>query len=157
MVSIQSRDGNKSGEGMALLRQLVLARAFPNLEPEERLEKITEIFDSAETLDYLCQMSGGHVRNVLRMLNDAIKKQKGLPISRESLDKVIQNLRNERTLAVEDEEWELLRQVAKTEKVTGDDGDQRLIRSMFVYEYRDDEGSWFNINPILKDAVELKK
>lgn len=157
MVSIQSRDGNKSVEGMALLRQLVLARAFPNLEEQQRLEKITEIFDSVETLDHLCKMSGGHVRNVLRMLNDAVKKQKGLPISRENLDKVIQNLRNERTLAVEDEEWELLRQVAKTQKVTGDDGYQKLIRSMFVYEYRDDEGSWFDINPILKDGVQLKK
>ena len=157
MVSIQLRDGKEFGEGMAKLRQLVLARAFPHLEEQQRLEKITEIFDSTETLDYLCKMSGGHVRNILRILNDAIKKQKGLPISSENLNKVIQNFRNERTLAVEDEEWELLRQVAQTQKVKGDDGYQRLIRSMFVYEYRDDDGSWFDINPILKDAVELKK
>ena len=157
MVSMQLRDGNQFGEGMAELRQLVLARAFPNLEPQQRLEKITEIFDSTETLDYLCKMSGGHVRNILRILNDAIKKQKGLPISSENLNKVIQNFRNERTLAVDDKEWELLRQVVQTQKVTGDDGYQRLIRSMFVYEYRDDEGSWFDINPLLKDAVELKK
>ena len=157
MVSIQLRDGKEFGEGMAKLRQLVLARAFPHLEEQQRLEKITEIFDSTETLDHLCKMSGGHVRNILRMLNDAIKKQKGLPISSENLNKVIQNFRNERTLAVEDEEWELLRQVAQTKKVKGDDGYQKLIRSMFVYEYRDDDGSWFDINPILKDAVELKK
>ena len=157
MVSIQLRDGKEFGEGMAKLRQLVLARAFPHLEEQQRLEKITEIFDSTETLDHLCKMSGGHVRNILRILNDAIKKQKGLPISSENLNKVIQNFRNERTLAVEDEEWELLRQVAQTQKVKGDDGYQRLIRSMFVYEYRDDEGSWFDINPILKDSVELKK
>ena len=157
MVSIQLRDGKEFGEGMAKLRQLVLARAFPHLEEQQRLEKITEIFDSTETLDHLCKMSGGHVRNILRILNDAIKKQKGLPISSENLNKVIQNFRNERTLAVEDEEWELLRQVAQTQKVKGDDGYQRLIRSMFVYEYRDDDGSWFDINPILKDAVELKK
>ena len=157
MVSIQLRDGKEFGEGMAKLRQLVLARAFPHLEEQQRLEKITEIFDSTETLDYLCKMSGGHVRNILRILNDAIKKQKGLPISSENLNKVIQNFRNERTLAVEDEEWELLRQVAQTKKVKGDDGYQRLIRSMFVYEYRDDDGSWFDINPILKDSVELKK
>ena len=157
MVSIQLRDGKEFGEGMAKLRQLVLARAFPHLEEQQRLEKITEIFDSTETLDYLCKMSGGHVRNILRILNDAIKKQKGLPISSENLDKVIQNFRNERTLAVDDQEWELLRQVAQTKKVKGDDGYQKLIRSMFVYEYRDDDGSWFDINPILKDAVELKK
>ena len=135
MVSIQLRDGKEFGEGMAKLRQLVLARAFPHLEEQQRLEKITEIFDSTETLDHLCKMSGGHVRNILRILNDAIKKQKGLPISSENLNKVIQNFRNERTLAVEDEEWELLRQVAQTQKVKGDDRYQRLIRSMFVYEY----------------------
>ena len=157
MVSIQLRDGKEFGEGMAKLRQLVLARAFPHLEEQQRLEKITEIFDSTETLDHLCKMSGGHVRNILRILNDAIKKQKGLPISSENLNKVIQNFRNERTLAVDDKEWELLRQVVQTQKVTGDDGYQRLIRSMFVYEYRDDKGSWFDIDPILKDAVELKK
>ena len=157
MVSIQLRDGKEFGEGMAKLRQLVLARAFPHLEEQQRLEKITEIFDSTETLDHLCKMSGGHVRNILRILNDAIKKQKGLPISSENLNKVIQNFRNERTLAVDDQEWELLRQVAQTKKVKGDDGYQKLIRSMFVYEYRDDDGSWFDINPILKDSVELKK
>ena len=157
MVSIQLRDGKEFGEGMAKLRQLVLARAFPHLEEQQRLEKITEIFDSTETLDHLCKMSGGHVRNILRILNEAIKKQKGLPISSENLNKVIQNFRNERTLAVDDQEWELLRQVAQTQKVTGDDGYQKLIRSMFVYEYRDDDGSWFDIDPILKDAVELKK
>ena len=157
MVSMQLRDGKECGEGMAKLRQLVLARAFPHLGEQQRLEKITEIFDSTETLDHLCKMSGGHVRNILRILNEAIKKQKGLPISSENLNKVIQNFRNERTLAVDDQEWELLRQVAQTKKVTGDDGYQKLIRSMFVYEYRDDEGSWFDINPILKDAVELKK
>lgn len=28
---------------------------------------------------------------------------------------------------------------------------------MFVYEYWDDEGFWFDINFILKDVVELKK
>lgn len=157
MVSIQLRDGSECADGMALLRQLVLARAFLELDAQQRLEKITEIFDCGETLDHLCRMSGGHVRNVLRILNDAIKKQKGLPICRESLNKVIQNFRNERILAVEDDEWELLRKVALTQKVTGDDGYQKLIRSMFVYEYRDANGSWFDINPILKDAPELKE
>ncbi|NEQ36875.1 MAG: hypothetical protein F6K40_11535 [Okeania sp. SIO3I5] len=34
------------------------------------MAKVTEIFDSEETLDYLCHISGGHVRDVLRILND---------------------------------------------------------------------------------------
>ncbi|MDE5123621.1 MAG: ATP-binding protein, partial [Trichodesmium sp. St19_bin1] len=57
---------------------------------------------------------------------------------------------------IDDHEWELLRRVVQTKKVTGDDGYQILIRSMFVYEYQYDQSSWFDINPLLKDAPELK-
>ncbi|GGA47660.1 hypothetical protein CYANOKiyG1_66770 [Okeania sp. KiyG1] len=60
-------------------------------------------------------------------------------------------------LAIEPYEWELLRQVVKSKKVTGDDGYKILIRSMFVYEYCDAEGSWFDINPILEGAEELNR
>jgi hypothetical protein len=154
MVPVLCRDGSENAPGMELLRQMVLARAFPELDPEQRLEKITALFEDAETLDRLCQVSGGHVRNILRMLNDSIKKQRGLPIARQTLEDVISAYRNERTLAVTDEEWELLRLVMDRKKVAGDDGYHTLIRSMFVYEYRDAAGSWFDINPILASAKE---
>ncbi len=154
MVPVLCRDGSENAEGMELLRQMVLARAFPELGPEQRLEKITALFEDAQTLDRLCQVSGGHVRNILRMLNDSIKKQRGLPIARQTLEDVISAYRNERTLAVTDEEWELLRLVMDRKKVAGDDGYHTLIRSMFVYEYRDAAGSWFDINPILASAKE---
>lgn len=152
MVSVKLRDGSEHAEGMSLLRQMVLARAFPDLEPEQRLEKTTEIFDSAETLDRLCRVSGGHVRNLLRLLNEAIKKQRGLPISADSLEIVIRAYSNDRVLAVDENEWILLDKVAQQKKVAGDKGYQTLIRSMFVYEYRDDRGSWFDINPILAEG-----
>ncbi|NEP79385.1 MAG: ATP-binding protein [Okeania sp. SIO3B3] len=156
MVATQLRDGNECAEGMELVRQLVLARAFPELDPQQRLAKVTEIFDSQETLDYLCRFSGGHVRNVLRIVNDAIMEEDKLPISHSSVKNIIRSYRNERVLAIDDREWELLRRVARTKKVSGDDGYQTLIRSMFVYEYQDETGSWFDINPILKDVPELK-
>ncbi len=155
MVPVQCRDGSEHLEGMNLLRQMVLARAFPDLEPLQRLEKMTLIFQDTETLDRLCRVSGGHVRNLLRMLNDAIKKQRGLPISRQTIEDVICAYRNERMLPVTDLEWGMLRRVMEQKKVAGDDGYQILIRSMFVYEYRDAEGFWFDINPILAEAKEL--
>ncbi|NES66524.1 MAG: ATP-binding protein [Okeania sp. SIO2D1] len=156
MVATKLRDGSECTEGIQLIRQLVLARAFPGLGPQQRLEKVTEIFDSQETLDYLCCSSGGHVRNVLRIVNDAIMEEGDLPISRDSVASVIKTYRNERLLAIDDQEWELLRRVIWTKKVAGDDGYQTLIRSMFVYEYQDEAGSWFDVNPILKGAPELR-
>ncbi|WP_413174797.1 P-loop NTPase fold protein [Anabaena azotica] len=156
MVPIMSRDGSPATEGMALLRQMVLARAFPDLNTQQRLEKITDIFDQPETLDHLCRISGGHVRNLLRLLNDSVKKQRGLPITRTVLDTVIQGYRNEQRLAITDDEWNLLRQVVQQKKVVGNEGYQTLIRSMFVYEYRDSQETWFDINPLLADAQELQ-
>ena len=157
MVQVQLRDGSECEQGMKLLRQMVLARAFPDLDQEQRLSKISEIFDPPETLDHLCRISGGHVRNLLRLLNNSLQKEMGLPISRNSLEEVIQEVRNGRKLAVTDDEWDLLRRVGQEKKTAGDDGYETLIRSMFVYEYCDKEGSWFAINPILADAEELKQ
>ncbi len=157
MVQVQLRDGSECSEGMAKLRQLVLARAFPELDQEQRLKNITKVFDSPETLDHLCRVSGGHVRNLLRLLNNSIQKQMALPISRNSLEEAIGDYRNERVLAIDPDEWTLLRRVAQEKKVVGDQGYQTLIRSLFVYEYRDRKGSWFDINPILAEAEEFKK
>ena len=156
MVPVQLRDGRNHDEGMALLRQLVLARAFPDIAVDQRLDRITEVFDRPETLDRLCRASGGHVRNLLRFLNDWIQEDRQLPLTRESLETVIRARCNELTLSINTQEWEALRQVSQLKTVAGNQDYQSLIRSMFVYEYRDQEGSWFDINPILAEAKELR-
>ncbi len=156
MAPVQLRDGHDHEEGMALLRQLVLARAFPDVAFDQRLGRITEVFDSPEALDRLCRASGGHVRNLLRFLNDWIQEDRQLPLTRESLETVIRARRNELTLSIDTQEWEALRQVVRNKTVAGNQDYQALIRSMFVYEYRDREGSWFDINPILAEAKEFQ-
>ncbi|NET83511.1 MAG: AAA family ATPase [Moorea sp. SIO1F2] len=156
MVPVRLRDGTPHEQGMALLRQMVLARAFPDLEPGSRLARVKEVFDSPDTLDRLCYASGGHVRNLLRFLSTWIKKERRLPLSQGMLETVIRDRRNELTLPISDDEWELLCHVAKHKKVVGDEGYQVLIRSMFVYEYRDQDGSWFDVNPILAEAEGFK-
>lgn len=155
MIPVVQRDGRVFEEGMALLRQMVLARAFPELSAEERLENQSIVFDNPETLDLLCRMSGGHVREILRLLNDWIVKDRKLPLSRRGLDEVLKQKRNQMTLAIDDDEWVLLRQVKQRLQVIGDRGYEVLIRSMFVYEYRDGEGSWFDVNPILATSGKL--
>ena len=58
MVTAITRTQEDHPEGMPLLRQMVLARAFPYLSPDHRLMKITEVFETPETLDRLCRVSG---------------------------------------------------------------------------------------------------
>ncbi|HEY9859879.1 MAG TPA: hypothetical protein V6D16_10250, partial [Candidatus Obscuribacterales bacterium] len=117
---------------------------------------ITQLFDSPDTLHRLCQVSGGHARDLLRLLNDWIKKERKIPLTRNTLEAVIRSRRNEMAMPISDDEWELLRQVRSRKKVSGDQGYQTLIRSRNVFEYRDPEGSWFDVNPILAEAPELQ-
>ncbi|MEA5563950.1 P-loop NTPase fold protein [Anabaena sp. UHCC 0399] len=155
MVSVQYPDGSIHQEGMGLMQQMVLARAFPDLQPVARLEKITEIFDSVSTLERLCIMSGGHVRDLLRLLNTWIMEEMSLPLTCKTLEQVIRSRRNEMMLPISEEEWRLLRDVKRKKKVSDDQGYQKLIRSRFVFEYRESGESWFDVNPILAEAREL--
>lgn len=156
MVPVQLRDGSDCQEGMALLRQMVLARALPDLEETQRLEQMGDVFDQPETLDRLCRVSGGHVRDLLRLLNDWIKKGRQLPLTGAVLEDVIRARRNEMMMSISDDEWTLLKQVRQRKRVSGDQDYQTLIRSRLVFEYRDRDGSWFDVNPILLEAPELQ-
>ncbi|MBD2772964.1 P-loop NTPase fold protein [Iningainema tapete] len=155
MVPVQQRGGIVCVEGMYLLKQMVLARAFPLMPEEYRFDLITKVFDSPETLERLCRVSGGHVRELLMLLYDWIKKERRLPLSKNILENVIKFRCNQMKLAITDLEWELLRQVAKDKQVRGDEDYRSLVHSRFVYEYCDSEGSWFDINPILAEAAEF--
>lgn len=155
MVPVQLRDGRDHEQGMGLLRQLVLTRAFPTVTPAERLNLIAKVFDSPQTLDRLCQVSGGHVRNLLVLLYSCLQ-QEDPPFSRECLENVIQEYRDDLLAAISDEEWESLFQVVQRQNVTGEEECQTLVRSMFVFEYRDQEGRWFGINPALVETRKYK-
>ncbi|WP_287251999.1 ATP-binding protein [Moorena sp. SIO4E2] len=155
MVPVKQRNGKECEEGMARLRAMVMARAFPKLASAQRLQGIGEVFDAPETLDRLCSISGGHVRELLAMIRDWIMVEGKLPLSWAGLDQVIRSRCNKIRLAIDEEEWKLLRQVHQNQEVSGDDHYRVLVRSLFVYEYYDTQGSWFTVNPILLETGKL--
>ncbi|HEY9890337.1 MAG TPA: P-loop NTPase fold protein [Candidatus Sericytochromatia bacterium] len=155
MVPVRHRTGEEFEAGMALLRQMVVVRAFPHETWEKQLKLTTDVFDTPETLNRLCRISGGHVRNLLGLLFDCLR-QEDTPISRECLERVIRERRDTLMSSIDDEEWELLFQVVQQQTVKGDTEYQTLLRSMFVFEYRDHEGCWYGINPALEEAQQYQ-
>jgi hypothetical protein len=155
MVPVQSREGQDFQKGMNLLRHMVLARAFPEIPPERHLELIDEVFDSRDTLDRLCRVSGGHPRNLLGFLYSCLQQQDP-PISRMCLENVIKEHRDDLIAAISDDEWALLFEALENRSVQGDEHYQILLRSMFLFEYRDPEGRWYWINPALAEAPKFK-
>lgn len=154
MVRTQNRDGSPCEPGLEALRQMILARAFPELPADQRLAQIGQVFDTVETLDRLCCASGGHVRNLLVLVNNCLRKADP-PLTQALLDQVISLRLGELTKAIEVEEWALLREVYRTKAVRGEGEYQALLRSLFVFEYRDEGQTWFDLNPVLLTAKEL--
>jgi hypothetical protein len=156
MVTVKNREGSYNSEGMRLLRQMVLARAFPWLDEAERLSRIYEVFDSDKTLDRLCRVSGGHVRNLLVLLYSCLQEDDP-PIQQDCLEMVIREYRDDLVSAISDSEWTLLLQVLQQQdNVKGEDEYQILLRSMFLFEYRDVDGRWFDINPAIAESKKFQ-
>ncbi len=154
MVPVQLKDNSEFATGIILLQQMVMSRAFPGVSWEQSQNLITEVVDSYETLERLCRVSGGHLRNLLMLLFRCLQ-QDDPPLSRKCVETVIKQRCNELTLAITPDEWELLREVAKEKNFRGHERYELLLRSMFVFEYRNEDGSWFDVNPILLESKDF--
>ncbi|MCP6757632.1 MAG: ATP-binding protein [Fischerella sp. CENA71] len=155
MVLVRQRDGSDYEPGISLLRQLVLTRAFPEVSWNARLGLITELFDHPQTLDRLCRISGGHIRNLLGLLYSCLQRQDP-PFSEDCLEAVIKDYRDDLLLAIDEQVWELLLEVVNQQSVKGESDYQTLLRSMFVFEYRDGTGRWFGISPALAETEKIR-
>lgn len=155
MIPVRQRSGEINIEGLELMRQMVLARAFPHSSPAERLNLITQLFDNSDSLDRLCLISGGHVRDLLGLLFDCLREQDP-PFDRNCVELVIRRQRDYRANAIDMNESELIFQVIQEQRVKGDIEYDLLLRSLFVFEYRDHQGVWFAINPVLAETEKFK-
>jgi len=152
MVPARLQDGSECEAGMALLRQIVMARAFPNVNAVQRIgdEFVNKVFDKPQTLDRLCQASGGHVRNLFRLLYGCLE-QDDPPITLSLVESIIAKERNKMFKTITDDELELIQKVRQDKRVRGESEYQTLIKSQFVFEYEYQGNSWFDRNPILDD------
>jgi hypothetical protein len=155
MIPVRQRSGEINTEGLGLMRQMVLARAFPHISPTERLNFVTQLFDHLETLDRLCLISGGHVRDLLGLLFDCLREQDP-PFDCKCVELVIQRQRDYRANAIDMNESQLILQVIQDQRVRGNVEYDILLRSLFVFEYRDHQGVWFALNPVLAEIEKFK-
>ena len=83
-------------------------------------------------------------------------QQEDPPISRDTVDSVIQDYRDRLLLNIDNREWELLFEVDLEQRVRGEDEYQALLPSLFVFEYHDKQGTWFGLNPLLFETEKYR-
>ena len=156
MVPVTTRTGEPFARGRQLLQQMVLARAFPTVLMRDRWDKIDIVFDSPDTLNRLVTISGGHMRNLMRLLYGCLQKGDP-PITKALLESVIRDERDALVGLIDAEEWRLLFDAISAEDDQGNEAYNPLLRSLFLYEYRDSQGRWFGLNPILTETKKYRQ
>jgi hypothetical protein len=159
MIMVQTPDGKTNEAGLAKIMEIIKKRVEP-FAPNADLE--TEIFSSAESLQRLCFMSGGHVRNLMLLVRSAIDHIDSLPITEKAIQRAITQARDTYRRTVEQDEWELLAKVACTKQI--DNNDDRYYKLLFSrcvlqYKYFDDERElqpWYDVHPLIKGIQQFK-
>ncbi len=151
MVPVATRTGDPFLKGRQLLKKMVMVRAFPTLKARDRWQQIEQVFDSPDTLTRLVTISGGHMRNLMRLLYGCLQKGDP-PIRQETLESVIRDERDALLGLIGAGEWQLLLEAVSEGDEQGNEAYNPLLRSLFLYEYRDDEGRWFGLNPVLAET-----
>ncbi len=151
MVPVNTRTGEPFARGRQLLQKMVMVRAFPMLPEDERWQQIDQVFDSANTLNRLVAISGGHMRNLMRLLYGCLQKGDP-PITQAILESVIRDERDALMSLIDAQEWALLFEAISQRDEQGNEAYNPLLRSLFLYEYRDADGRWFGLNPVLAET-----
>jgi hypothetical protein len=148
LVPLYQRQGEVNLQALDQLRQIVLSRVFPDELPAQRIDRLVEFCDDVALLDLLCLASGGHLRNLLRLLHRWIEKERGLPLSAAGLGLAIAERHTQINLSLSPAERRILAQIQAQPQTRIQEIPLDFVRNGLVLEYRDQDGSWFVIDPI---------
>ncbi len=158
MIMVQTPEGEVHQPGVDKMRQIILERIKPFM-PKATLG--IDIFETPEIVESLCLASGGHVRELLLLVKEAINKVDRLPISAKAVRRAIAETRDTYRRTVEKDQWQILARVAHTRDIDNDDPHRDLLFRRCVLEYRyydeDDEMQcWYDVHPLIKAIPEFK-
>lgn len=147
-VKVADRSGNRWAEGIDALVEVIERRLPPGLArqaliPDADLERLV-----------LC--SGGHIRDLLRLVDEVIVGVESLPATPADLDAAIVRLQASfLPLSAEQRRW--LARIASTHQLVLDDQDgweglAELLDYHMVLSYSNDQ-PWYDVHPVIADLV----
>jgi hypothetical protein len=158
MVMVRRRDGEICLNGVEAIKQIIRSR-LQSIDTMRDLHLAAEVFDSPETLEHLCLMSGGHVRNLILLVQTAIKynEREQLPIEATALQQAIRQLRKTYRDTVNADQWDLLAQVHRSKQIAHNTTYRSLLFTRCLLEYSEAEETWHDIHPVLREVSEFKQ
>jgi hypothetical protein len=158
MIMVQNRDGSIYPEGLDKLKE-VIDKRVKKIAPN--LDLATQVFVDNDALERLCLMSGGHVRQLMQLIQEAVNEIDRLPITAKAVQRSITKLRDVYSRTVDEEQWSILATVAKSQQLENRDEYRELLFNRCLLEYVDFDGEeemkrWCDVHPLIKDIPKFK-
>lgn len=159
MVMVQTPDGQRHLPGIAKMQEVLVRRIQPFIA-EVQLGR--DIFENDDVVTQLCLASGGHVRELLLLMKEAMNRTEALPIPTVAVRRAIATTRDTYRRTVEKDQWRVLAKVAQTRSIDNDEPHRDLLfrRCLMEYRYFDDEGTmqcWYDAHPLIKAIPEFQQ
>lgn len=151
MIPTQRRNGTHYENGTCKLIEFIARRvAAAGVE-------LSAAFDSNETIRRICFASGGYERLMMTLVRSARAYVESLPLTLTAAEQAIRDTKHGYVHAIRtQEQWAVLRRMSQSKRIGGTEDYLQLLESFAVLEYLDDDGPWYDVNPILREAREFQ-
>jgi hypothetical protein len=148
-VKVADRQREPFDIGLQALHEVVRRRV-----PDGDLDRI---FPDDESLEHLLSMSGGNLRDLMRLVTEVITEAESLPVNRETIDSSIRQIRNH-LLPISDDELDALGRVAREHRAPLYSQDRWAeLSSLFdrhlVLGYSNGE-TWYDVHPLIANEID---
>jgi hypothetical protein len=147
MVPVATRGGEPDDTGIEALVEAVRRRM--------QYAAVPSAFETEAVARRLCTASGGYIRSLMTMAQQSINYSPALPIKANAVEAAIKSFRNSLIRGLREKEWKILRAISQTKKITEDEESLTLLRNEVVLEYVDDDGPWYDVHPVVREAKEF--
>jgi hypothetical protein len=151
MVPVCKRTGEEDEAGMKRLVEAV----------DKRLSwagvRLKDAF-AADTLKRLCAASGGYLRDLLTLVQSSVSYGGTFPIPSAAVEHAIRDGRDVKaaSISLHPRFWKLLQEVAQYKAPVEAEEYPRLLDTLVVLEYRDGDGAWHNVHPLVQETRQFK-
>ncbi|NEO71624.1 MAG: ATP-binding protein [Moorea sp. SIO3H5] len=159
MIMVKNRDNKPYSQGLDKLKEVIEKRIHL---VDATIDIDTQIFDSKDTRIELCSMTGGHVRELMLLMQSVMRYIDDFPITTKIVRRAVSDARDSTYRnAVSSEEWQKLAEVSVSKSIPNDEDYRSLLFRRCVLEYRefnaeDNPVSWYDVHPLIEGTSEFK-
>lgn len=131
-------------EGINALHQVVSSRVA-----------IEDVFENPASVNQLIAMCGGSVRDLLRLVRLSADNFPD-KISDDDVEDAIRRMAKEFDRILRDEDLSTLARISKTQRLSGEQSENRLLNLRLVHEYENGE-RWADVHPMVRRLTRMRE